>query len=244
MARTRSASAHQNVLRAAIDLVAERGIDATSMDAIALKSGVSKATIYKHWADKEALLLEMLAAVFGLEKRPPFDSGDTRADMAAVLAYRSQEDVEIGEKIKPHLMAYSATNPAFGQAWRHMVMEPPRRELRRLLDQGIERGELFSQLDPELCLALLLGPVIYWHVFLRRTAGDPMTLAEGIVDAFWRSFGVKERNLKRAPRGPSWAGSPRSGRKPAAASASVPRPAGRLPIPGRPTAPGPGTGRE
>ena len=55
MARQKSAQAHRRVLDAAIGLFAEYGIDATSMDAIAEASSVSKATIYKHWPDKDAL---------------------------------------------------------------------------------------------------------------------------------------------------------------------------------------------
>jgi AcrR family transcriptional regulator len=195
MARTRSASAHEKVLRAALELVAERGIDATSMDAIAQKSGVSKATIYKHWSDKEALLLEMLAAVFGLQGRPVFDSGNIRNDMIAVLAHRPPEDGEMREKVKPHLMSYSATNPEFGQAWRNMVMDPPRRELRYLLQLGMQKGEFSTDVDLELSLALLLGPIVYWYAFLRRTSEDPMPLAEGVIDAFWKAFGVKETEL-------------------------------------------------
>ena len=61
MARTPSLQAHASVLAAALELFCERGIDTTSMDAIAEKSGVSKATIYKHWADKAALCLDVLA---------------------------------------------------------------------------------------------------------------------------------------------------------------------------------------
>ena len=64
-------------LRAALDLFGERGIDATSMDAIAQASGVSKATIYNHWADKEALLMEVMLMVHGLDREPEDeDSGD------------------------------------------------------------------------------------------------------------------------------------------------------------------------
>src|SRR5438477_3763656 len=139
MPRTRSASAHRRVLDAALELVAERGVDATSMDAIAEKSGVSKATIYKHWADKDALLLEMVADIHGLHARPEFDSGDTRADMAAVLGYRAPENAGIRERIMPHFIAYSARNAAFGIAWRNMVLEPPLRELKHLMELGIER---------------------------------------------------------------------------------------------------------
>ena len=53
MGRPRSEQAHVRVLEAAAGLFADQGIDATSMDAIAEASGVSKATIYKHWPDKE-----------------------------------------------------------------------------------------------------------------------------------------------------------------------------------------------
>src|ERR1700716_3499912 len=98
MARTRSASAHQKVLSAALELVAERGVNATSMDAIAQKSGVSKATIYKHWADKDALLLDIMAEVHGLHARPVFDSGNTREDMIAVLSYKPQEMADLRER--------------------------------------------------------------------------------------------------------------------------------------------------
>ena len=66
MARTRSASAHEKVIWAAAELFAERGVDGASMDAIAEESTVSKATIYKHWADKNALLLEVLEQINGL----------------------------------------------------------------------------------------------------------------------------------------------------------------------------------
>lgn len=174
-----------------MQLVSECGVDAASMDAIAGRSGVSKATIYKHWADKEALLLEAMADVNGLHARPKFDSGDVRADMAAVLSYQPPEHAEMRKRIMPHFMAYSARNIAFGNAWRDMVMEPPRRELKRLMKLGIKKGELPDKLDLDLSLALLLGPIVYWHVFLRRTVQDPKALAEGVIDAFWRAFSLK-----------------------------------------------------
>ena len=197
MARTQSATAHKKVLDAAVDLVAERGIEASSMDAIAARSGVSKATIYKHWKDKEALLLEMLAALNGLNDRPPFNSGNVRTDIVAVLSYRPPGSTEMRERIMPHLVAYSASNLNFGLTWRNMVMEPPRRELRQLLRTGIEQGELHADLDEDLSLALLLGPIMYWHIFLRRTAEAPTDLARGVVDAFWRAYSIGPRRGKR-----------------------------------------------
>ncbi len=194
MSRTRSASAHRKVLEAALELVAERGVDGTSMDAVAERSGVSKATIYKHWADKDALLLEMLATASGLRSRPTFDSGDIRADMTAVLAHRAPENQQVRDRILPHFVAYSARNQAFGIAWRKTMMEPPQRDLRRLITRGIERGELSGSLDVELALGLLLGPMLYWHIFLKdQLPQDFRPLAEGVVDAVWTAFGATSR---------------------------------------------------
>jgi AcrR family transcriptional regulator len=190
MPRTRSARAHRKVIDAALELVAERGIDETSMDAIADLSGVSKATIYKHWRDKDALLLEVMAEVNGLNTRPKFDSGDTRRDLIAVLAYRPKEHADTRERMMPHLISYSARKPAFGDAWRNLVMEPPRRELRGLISAGIRKRELTPTLDCELSLALLLGPMLYCHLFMQRTADSPRQLATAVVDAFWRAFGA------------------------------------------------------
>ena len=191
MPRTLSATAHQKAIRAAVKLMAKHGVDGTSMDAIAASSGVSKATIYKHWSDKEKLLLEVMGSFVGLHDRPSFDSGDTRADMIAVLAYRPKEDRKVREKLLPHFVAYSARNIEFGKAWRSMAMEPPRRELTNLINQGMARGELMADLDVSLCLAILLGPILYWHIFFKETVVDPRPIAEGVVDAFWRAFGKR-----------------------------------------------------
>ena len=189
MPRTRSVSAHRKVLAAALNLVAERGFEATSMDAIADASGVSKATIYKHWRDKDTLLLEVLAEAHGLHSRPAFDSGDTRADILAVLSYRPPEHTDMRERLMPHFMAYSARNASFAPAWREMVMEPPRQELCQLLKRAIDDGQINPDIDMDLALTLLLGPMMYWYIFLRRKSGDPSRLASGVVESFWRAFG-------------------------------------------------------
>jgi len=121
MPRPRSEKAHRKVIEAALNLLASRGFEATSMDAIAETSGVSKATIYKHWPDKDALLLELMAEINGLHSRPAFDTGAPRADIVALLSYRPPERSDLRERITPHFMAYAGRNPAFGDAWRNGI---------------------------------------------------------------------------------------------------------------------------
>lgn len=192
MPRPKSAHAHSEVLKAALALMAERGIDATSMDAIAQRAGVSKATIYNHWRDKEALILEAMADLHGHHERPDFNTGDTRADMIAVLAHQPpRARAELQRRITPHLIAYSARHPKFGDAWRNQAMEPPRRELTRLIKQGVQRGELEPQPDINFSLSLLLGPVLYRHIFLRSETSLAEKLPERVVHAFWLAFQAK-----------------------------------------------------
>src|ERR1700729_1774593 len=110
MARQRRTLAHKKVLDAAVQLFSERGIDATSMDAIAETSRVSKATIYKHWPDKDALCLEVMGYLHGLDEEPPvFDSGNFRADLIAQLQYQPATDRKaLREKMVPHMIAYAS----------------------------------------------------------------------------------------------------------------------------------------
>jgi AcrR family transcriptional regulator len=192
MARPRSIRAHDDVLDAASRLFAQRGVDATSMDAIAAESGVSKATIYKHWPDKEALCLEVLARLHGRDQPlPDEDSGDVQADILAVLTYEPPaEFADLRMRMMPHLMAYAARNPAFGKAWRATVFDPPQLQLRMILDRAVTRGALPRTLDRDVAVALLLGPMTYAHVQKAMLRAAPAGLAQASVASFWKAFGI------------------------------------------------------
>jgi AcrR family transcriptional regulator len=193
MVRPRSVQAHRKVLEAAAELFAASGIDATSMDAIAEASGVSKATIYKHWADKDSLALEVMARLFGLDDElPVFDSGDFRADLIAQLRYEpAPERKALREKITPHLVAYASRNQVFGMAWRSRAIEPARTAFTNLIKRGERRGILKRGIDPEIGMALLFGPMIYGKFFLTRKLGrkPPENLELYTADAFLAAYG-------------------------------------------------------
>lgn len=192
MARQRSTEAHDKVMRAALALFGERGIEATSMDAIARDSGVSKATIYNHWENKEALLMEVMLYVNGLNREPEdVDTGDLERDLAVVLGRKPPgEFEEARNRMMPTLIAYSAVHPEFGQAWRNRVMEPPRRCLRQILQRGIERGVLERALDMEVAIALLLGPALYTHILSKGPTEKKRDVSRETAQAFVRAFAL------------------------------------------------------
>jgi AcrR family transcriptional regulator len=204
MTRGLSQRAHNKVLDTALNLFAERGIDATSVDAIAAASHVSKATIYKHWADKEALCLEVLMHVHLLDDGPPeLDSGDLKADLKAFLRYEpSRHKAEVMRRLTPQLIAYAAKNEQFARAWRTRVMDRSRTSLKTLLRRGIDRGIFPAVLDEDLGVALLLGPMMYRHIF--GPSVNQEWLADGAVESFWKAHARPDaRNDLKAiqPRG-------------------------------------------
>jgi len=187
--RPRSARAHDAVLDAASRLFAERGIDSTSMDAIAAGSGVSKATIYKHWPDKDALCLEVLSRIHGHDEVSPYRlTGDLRSDLLAVLAHEPpRQFAEVRSRITPHLVSYGVRNPAFGKAWRLRVLEPPRTQLAALLLHARAQGLLSKSVDIDVAMAMLLGPLFYRHIMGMVDRPIPSNLPQAVVDAFLKS---------------------------------------------------------
>ncbi len=107
------------------------------------------------------------------------DTGDLGRDLATVLNRRPSEAFLMArDHVTPAFIAYSATHPEFGRAWRHRVMEPGRQCLKRILERGIERGQLPADLDLELSMALLLGPMLD-GTFSRWAAARQTTTSAG-----------------------------------------------------------------
>jgi AcrR family transcriptional regulator len=188
MARGLSQKAHQKVLDAAAALFADHGIDKTSMDAIAASAAVSKATVYKHWADKDALCLEVLLHIHRLDEVPKVPhSADLKRDMKVYLAYEepNPERAAVRSRIMPHLIAYSARNEQFGRAWRARVSGHTQAGIRELLRRGIKQGIFPAVLDEDLSIAMLVGPLMYLHIFGLAIGRERLII--GVVDAFWKA---------------------------------------------------------
>jgi len=200
MARGLSQRAHTKVLEAAAELFSEKGLDATSIDSIAYASGVSKATIYKHWVDKDALCLEVLDHVHGLDEGPPeFDTGDLKTDLKNFLKYEpSPKKAAVQKRLMPHLIAYSARNQEFGRAWRARVIGRARDGVKKLLRRGVDRGIFPAVLDEELGAALLLGPMSFRYIF--GSSLDRDWLAEGAVESFWKAQARSEAKVRKQKR--------------------------------------------
>lgn len=83
--RPRSDVREEAILLAAMELLAEVGYDRMSVDAVAGRAGASKATVYRRWSHKGALVVAAVSRYAGTAVEPPEHSGDLRSDLLALL---------------------------------------------------------------------------------------------------------------------------------------------------------------
>lgn len=178
--RPRSKRADSAILRAATDLLAERGLGGMSIEEIASRAGVGKATIYRRWPSRGALALDAFLAEF-LGQQPLPQTGSLRGDLLSALRawIRSVTETSAGP-ILVDLIAEAQHDRGLAAAWRDTVLKPARAQSARMLDHAISRGEIPADTDADVVLDLLYGPA--YHRLLNRH--QPLTdrFARQVVD--------------------------------------------------------------
>lgn len=182
---SRSERAHEAILEAAVALLAEREVAALTMDEIAARAGASKATIYRRWPSKEALLVDALSRAANAFEPP--DTGTLRGDLLVAIGHALAVVIEspFGSAM-PALIAAKQANPELHALLIRAIGEPRRELIRSLLRRGIERGELDPDTDLELFVDLIGGPIF----FRRLVTQEPIdgAFAERLVDVVLRAF--------------------------------------------------------
>ena len=173
------------ILAATLELVAEVGIHDFRMDDVAERAGVGKAAIYRRYRSKDELVTATVAALVSEITVP--DTGSTREDLLALM----RGAVEVyGDPIKagvmPSLVGAMPQRPELARAVRDGFLSQRRAALRAVLDRGVARGDLRTDLDVELALDVLGGALFYRLL----VTGGPIDgdLAEGVAELILRGF--------------------------------------------------------
>ena len=179
--RPRSEKARKAILGAAAELLLARGLSAVSMDAVAERAGVSKATIYRWWPTKETLALDALYTEWDTTRPSPRDTGSLRGDLLAMMRpwARLASSRPYG-RVLAALITEAQTDPVFAAVYRQRLLEPRRDQARAVFLRAIERGEIPADTKVEVALDLLYGPL--YHRLLHGHAPLNDRFTQDVID--------------------------------------------------------------
>ena len=187
--QSRSERVRQQVLYATADLIAEVGVERASIDEVANRSGVAKSTIYRHFASKPVLVVE---AVHTCMSHPILtDTGSVRDDLIGCFAGMTKASYEgrLGDMMLS-LMDAAQRDPELGRLVRGMH-EQKRRVAIDVVERAVARGELPADLDVDLFVTMLSGPLVYTKLVRRQRVTEQ--LVSSVVDTMLALYGIGER---------------------------------------------------
>jgi AcrR family transcriptional regulator len=157
--RPRDVRADRAILDATLELAGSVGLGGLTMDAVAAKAGVSKATIYRRWSSKESLVLDAWMACFTDDTIP--DTGSVEGDLTILMGgLRDNISKGLLARVLPQMVAAAQVNEELAAAYRQFVAHRRRRTL-VVLQRAIDRGELPAAIDLDLVPDMLVGPLFY-----------------------------------------------------------------------------------
>jgi AcrR family transcriptional regulator len=189
LGRPRDPSRDAVLLDAALELLAEGGYAGLTMEAVAARAGVGKATLYRRWASKEQLVVDALASLTEPPERVA--RAGVRDQLVGLLeAVRRKQGSRAGQ-IFPRLVGEAMDNPELMTAYRTRVLEPRRQRFERALQEGVEQGLVRPDVDLDHAVDLIVGPMVYRNLIRNDPPPGP-DLAGRIVDDVLRALAPLE----------------------------------------------------
>jgi AcrR family transcriptional regulator len=186
--RPRDAALDRTVVETVLRLLTEgSSVGELSIEGIARQAGVGKASVYRRWPNKDALLLDVLRDVRDIEEQLPEPAGESvREDLvAAVEATRLRSLAKYESALTRNMLTQVHGSQELWQRYRELFILPRRRVLAGILRRGVDEGQIRAELgdDMDLLVDMVAGPVLY------RAAMNPDALlvpglAEQVVDVF------------------------------------------------------------
>jgi AcrR family transcriptional regulator len=168
--RPRRAAIDAAIIRAAVELMTDGGVQATTLTAVAERAGVARATVYLRWPSRSALIGAAARAAVGGQVLPL--TGDIEHDLRFGASFIQRIfELPTTAVILPEIMRGVLANPP---ELRFDSVAPRRRDFARLYADGAERAGFDSTIDPHLPFDMMLGTAL-GHMLAN---GRPMTPAE------------------------------------------------------------------
>jgi AcrR family transcriptional regulator len=158
--RPRSEETRADILNASYDLLIENGFAAITVEKIAERAKVSKATIYKWWPNKAAVVMDGFLNATSVELPIP-DTGSTIEDMFIQVDNFVKFLTTRKGRVITEIIAEGQHDVQLADIYRKAYFTPRREISKQILERGILRGELRKDLNLEVTIDLIWGPIFY-----------------------------------------------------------------------------------
>jgi AcrR family transcriptional regulator len=176
--RPRSAQSHQAMLQATLELLAEFGFEAMSIEAIASRAGVGKTTIYRRYSGKAELVADAIESI--REKIVIPDTGSLWGDIDTLIQNAAQISLNpLGRQTVAMIISSASSNAEFAQIYWTKYLQPRREAFAVVLERAKARQEVKPDLDPGLVFDTMSGIMLYamifqpapesWEAYVRRS---------------------------------------------------------------------------
>lgn len=158
--RPRDESAKQRILGAALELLQEESFTQVTVEAIAARAGVGKATVYRWWPNKAAVMIEAFREAVAPEAPFP-DTGSFEDDIRLQLEKFTRLLTSPRGRMLAGFVAAAQSDPDVAAALSAYWVKPRRADAKEALRRKKRWKESLDNLDPELVLDILYGPLYY-----------------------------------------------------------------------------------
>lgn len=185
------------ILRNTLEILGENGFDNFTIEAVAERAGVGKATVYRWWPNKGALIADAFASSTVMRLHFP-DTGSLQKDMSRQMRQLVKVFSSPRGRIVSAILAAGQSDPELIAAFRERFLMPRRHEAYTALRRGIARGELRRDVDLNLLLDSLYGPM-YMRFLIRhdRLSADFVDRLCALVLAGARPHGRRARMRRK-----------------------------------------------
>jgi AcrR family transcriptional regulator len=183
-----SEATERAILSATAELLAEKGLADITIEQVAARAHVGKASVYRRWSSKGSLAFDAFESEF-LARQPLPDTGALRGDLLAALRswVRTVRDTPTGRTLRG-LIAEVQRDPALEDIWRDRFIGPVRAQYRQMVERAIARGEIPTTTDPDLVMDLLYGAA--YHRLLQGHLRLDDKFVRALVEAVTRATGA------------------------------------------------------